>query len=73
MTRMKSKYETEIVPELMKRFGYKNRMQVPRILKVTVNMGLGEATQNPKMIDNAIVELTAITGQKPVIDRKSVG
>ncbi len=74
MTRMKSKFETEVVPELMKRFGYKNRMQVPRLVKITVNMGLGEATQNPKMIDNAVVELTAITGQKPVITkaRKSI-
>jgi len=74
MTRLKKKYDAEIVPELMKQFNYANPMQVPRVLKVSVNMGMGEATQNPKMIDTAVAELTAITGQKPVItkSRKSI-
>jgi large subunit ribosomal protein L5 len=74
MTRLKQKYNEEVVPELMKQFGYSNPLQVPRFLKVTLNMGLGEATQNPKIIDNAVIELTAITGQKPVVTkcRKSI-
>lgn len=53
----------------MKKFGYRNPLQVPRVLKVTVNMGLGEATQNPKLIDLAVSELAAITGQKPIVTR----
>ncbi|OQC40780.1 MAG: 50S ribosomal protein L5 [Deltaproteobacteria bacterium ADurb.Bin058] len=74
MTRLKKKYDAEIVPDLMKQFNYANPMQVPKVLKVSVNMGMGEATQNPKMIDTAVAELTAITGQKPVItkSRKSI-
>ncbi|MCA9594608.1 MAG: 50S ribosomal protein L5 [Myxococcales bacterium] len=67
--RFREKYQKEIVPALMKRFGYKNLMQVPRIKKVVVNMGLGEAVGNPKLIDAAVVELAAITGQKPVVTR----
>jgi len=66
---MRSKYETESVPALMKRFGYTNRMQVPRLKKIVVNMGLGEAVSNPKIADAAVVELTALTGQKPVVTR----
>ncbi len=65
--RLKAKYESEIVPHLMKRFGYKNQMQVPRLTKITLNMGLGEAIQNPKVLDAASKELTQITGQKPII------
>jgi large subunit ribosomal protein L5 len=53
----------------MKRFGYKSRMQVPRLQKILVNMGLGEAVTNPKLADAAVTELTAITGQKPVVTR----
>ncbi len=67
--RFREKYEKEIVPALMKRFGYDNPMQVPRIKKVVVNMGLGEAVGNPKLIDSAVAELSAITGQKPVVTR----
>jgi large subunit ribosomal protein L5 len=69
MNRLKQKYETEIAPALVQQFGYKNRLQVPRLLKVTINMGLGEATQNPKLIDNSLTELTAIAGQKPVVTK----
>jgi large subunit ribosomal protein L5 len=67
--RMREKYSQEVVPKLMKRFGYSNPMQVPRLEKIVVNMGLGEAVANPKLIDSAVVELTTIVGQKPVITR----
>ena len=62
-------YRTEVVPALMKEFAYKNPMQVPRLRKIVLNMGLGEATQNAKVIDSAVAEMTAIAGQKPVITR----
>jgi large subunit ribosomal protein L5 len=67
--RLRDKYAQEIVPALMKRFGYKNQMQVPRVQKVVVNMGLGEAVANPKLIDSAVTELGAIVGQKPIVTR----
>ncbi len=69
MARLKQKYRDEVVPAMMKEFGYKNTMQVPRLEKITVNVGLGEATQNVKALDTAVIELTAITGQKPVVTR----
>ncbi len=69
MARLKQKYQDEVVPAMMKEFSYKNTMQVPRLQKITVNIGLGEATQNIKVLDTAVVELTAITGQKPVVTR----
>jgi large subunit ribosomal protein L5 len=67
--RMRGKYAKEVVPALMKRFGYDNNMQVPRLKTIVVNMGLGEAVANPKLIDAAVAEVTAITGQKPVVTR----
>jgi large subunit ribosomal protein L5 len=67
--RAKKKYNSEVIPALMRQFNYKNKMQVPRILKVTVNMGLGEATQNQKLIESGLAEVTALTGQKPVVTR----
>lgn len=67
--RLRERYIKEIISALMKRFGYKNRFQVPRLLKVTVNMGLGEAVGNVKVIDNAVEELAAITGQRPIVTR----
>jgi large subunit ribosomal protein L5 len=67
--RLRDKYHAEIVPALMKRFEYTNVMQVPRLRKIVVNMGLGEAVANPKIIDSAVVELQAITGQKPIVTR----
>jgi len=67
--RLRTRYQKEVVPALMKRFGYKSSMQVPRLQKVVVNMGLGEATQNPKLVDAAVSEMGAITGQKPVVTR----
>jgi large subunit ribosomal protein L5 len=69
VARLKTKYQSDVVPAMMKEFGYKNAMQVPRLDKITVNVGLGEATQNIKVIDTAVTEITAITGQKPVVTR----
>ena len=69
MSRLKGRYQNEVVPGLRKEFGYVNIMAVPRIEKVVVNMGLGEATQNVKVIDVAHDELARITGQKPVTTR----
>jgi large subunit ribosomal protein L5 len=65
--RLRQKYEDEVVDTLTKRFGYKNKMQVPKLTKIVVNMGLGEAIQNPKILDSAQAELSQITGQKPVV------
>lgn len=65
--RMKEKYQNEVVPHLMKHFKYKNKFQVPRLEKVVVNMGVGEAIQNPKDLDKAVDEMTQITGQRPVV------
>lgn len=69
MNRLKEKYEKEIVPALMEKFNYDNVMQVPTIEKIVINMGVGDAVQNSKVLDNAVEELTAISGQKPVITR----
>jgi len=69
MPRLKDMYWDEIVPAMTKRFAYKNVMQVPRLEKVVVNIGLGEALQNPKALEAAVKDLPAITGQKPVITR----
>jgi len=68
-SRLQEKYRNETVPALMKRFGWKNIMAVPKVQKVTVNIGLGEASQNAKLLDTAAVELGQITGQKAVITR----
>jgi large subunit ribosomal protein L5 len=67
--RLRERYRAEIVPSLMKQFNYANRMQVPEVKKVVINMGLGEAVGNVKVIDAAVEELSAITGQKPVVTR----
>jgi large subunit ribosomal protein L5 len=67
--RLRERYSSEVVPKLMKRFGYTNPMQVPRLEKIVVNMGLGEAVANPKLIDSAVQELTQIVGQKPIVTR----
>ena len=66
---LKKKYHDEAVPGLMKAFGYKNAMQVPRLEKIVVNMGLGEATQNAKILEAALQDLATVTGQKPVQTR----
>jgi large subunit ribosomal protein L5 len=67
--RLRERYRTEIAPSLMKEFSYTNRMQVPQVTKVVINMGLGEAVSNVKVIDAAVEEMTAIAGQKPVVTR----
>ena len=67
--RLRDKYRQEVVPALTKRFGYKNAMQVPRLSKIVLNVGLGEAVTNPKLIDSAVTEVSAITGQKPIVMR----
>ncbi len=69
MARLKEYYKKEVVPALVKEFGYKNMMQVPKIDKIVINMGLGEAIQNVKALDSAADEMTRITGQKPVITK----
>lgn len=69
MARLKNKYRDEVVPAMIKEFGYRNTMQVPRLEKITINVGVGEATQNVKAIDAAVAEITAIAGQKPVVTR----
>ena len=67
--RLKEIYRQEVVPALMKEFGYHNPMEVPRLVKIAVNIGLGEALQNPKALDSAASDISAVTGQKPVITR----
>ena len=67
--RLRNKYKDEIVPQLMKDFGFKNVMQVPKLERIVVNMGLGEAVQNAKLVESAVEELKAITGRKPVVTR----
>ena len=67
--RFKEKYRTEVVPALMERFGYSNVHQVPRLEKIVLNMGVGAATQDAKLLENAIGDMTIISGQKPAITR----
>jgi large subunit ribosomal protein L5 len=69
MARIKEVYQEKVVPALMKRFNYKNRMEVPKLEKIVINMGLGEAIQNIKILDSAVQEVSQITGQKPVITK----
>ena len=69
MARIREIYEDRVVPALMKRFNYRNKMEVPKLEKIVVNMGLGEAIQNIKILDSAVQELSDITGQKPVITK----
>lgn len=69
MAALREKYNQEIVPQLQEQYGYKSPMQIPRLVKITLNMGLGEAIQNVKILDSATAELTQIVGQKPVITR----
>jgi len=66
---LKERYGKEIVPQLMRRFGYKNIMQAPKLERIVINMGLGEAIQNIKILDSAVEEVSLITGQRPVITK----
>jgi large subunit ribosomal protein L5 len=72
--RLRDHYRSQVVPELMKKYDYKTVMQVPRILKITLNMGVGETTTDKKILDNAVADMTRIAGQKPVVTkaRKSI-
>ena len=72
--RLQEKYKSEVIPALMKQFGYKNIMQAPRLEKIVVNMGLGEAKDNPKILEAALSDLAIITGQKAIVTvaRKSI-
>lgn len=74
MTRLREHYKSTVVPALMERFGYQSVMQIPRIEKITINMGVGEALADKKVLDHAVVDLTKISGQRPIITkaRKSV-
>lgn len=69
MNRLKEKYRNEVVPSLQATFKYKNPMQVPKLEKVIINMGVGEAKENPKAIDSAVSDLATISGQKPIVTK----
>jgi large subunit ribosomal protein L5 len=69
MARLKELYNKEIAPALMKQFGYKSPMEVPRITKITLNMGVGEATGDKKILDNAVSDMQKVAGQKPVVTK----
>lgn len=69
MARLSELYDKEIVPQLIKEYDYKNVMEVPKLVKIVINMGLGEAIQNVKILDSAVEEMTAIAGQRPVITK----
>jgi large subunit ribosomal protein L5 len=69
MTRLEKIYKEEVVPQLMERFGYSNPMQVPRLVKITLNMGVGEGTQDRKKVTTAVEEMELIAGQKPVVTK----
>jgi large subunit ribosomal protein L5 len=69
MNQLREKYEKEIVPSLMEKFNYKSVMEVPKIEKIVINMGVGDAVQNAKALDSAVEELAQLSGQKPVITR----
>jgi len=69
MARLQNYYLEKVVPDLMKKFGYKTSMQVPRIEKITLNMGVGETVQDKKILDNAVSDLSKIAGQKPVVTK----
>ena len=72
MEALRDQYEKEVVPALMKKFNYKSVMQVPKLEKIVINIGLGDTKENPKSLENAINDLTLITGQKPVITKNQL-
>ena len=69
MEKLREQYENEIVPALMKKFNYKSNMQVPKLDKIVINIGLGDLKENPKALENAMNDLAQITGQKPVVTK----
>jgi large subunit ribosomal protein L5 len=72
MTRLEKFYKEEVVPSLTEKFGYTNPMQVPRLTKITLNMGVGEAATNKKILENAVADMTKICGQKPIVTKSRV-
>ena len=72
MTRLEKFYKEEVVPALTEKFGYTNPMQVPRLTKITLNMGVGEAATNKKILENAVADMTKICGQKPIVTKSRV-
>jgi large subunit ribosomal protein L5 len=72
MTRLEKIYKEQVVPKLTERFGYQNVMQVPRITKITLNMGVGEAASNKKVLENAVADMSKIAGQKPIVTKARV-
>ena len=71
-SRLEKFYKEEVVPALMKQFGYTNPMEVPKLVKVTLNMGVGEAATNKKILENAVGDMTKISGQKPVVTKSRI-
>ena len=69
MARLQEKYEKEIIPAMIEKFGYKNIMEVPKLEKIVINMGVGEAKENQKVLESAVNDLTLIAGQKPILTR----
>ena len=69
MTKLQEQYKNEVIPALMKKFNYKSVMQVPKLEKIVINIGLGDVKENPKSLENAVAELAMITGQKPIITK----
>ena len=72
MNRLEKIYKEQVVPKLIERFGYKNIMQVPRLSKITLNMGVGEAVGNKKVLENAVADMAKIAGQKPIVTKARV-
>lgn len=74
MTRLQEKYQKEVIPAMIEKFGYKNIMEVPKLEKIVINMGVGEAKENQKVLESAVNDLTLIAGQKPILTkaRKSI-
>jgi large subunit ribosomal protein L5 len=71
-TRLEKFYKDEVVPQLIQKFGYKNVMEVPRLTKITLNMGVGEAATNKKILENAVADMSKIAGQKPIVTKSRV-
>ena len=69
MTRLQEKYQKEVIPAMIEKFGYKNIMEVPKLEKIVINMGVGEAKENQKVLESAVSDLQLITGQKPILTR----
>ena len=73
MEKLREQYEKEIIPAMMKKFNYKSIMEVPKLEKIVINIGLGDTKENPKSLENAVNDLMLITGQKPIITKSKKG